>query len=107
MGNWYREIRFTPLGEPEERRWRWFWLRSLFTAIGAFCVLLFVNTRPSSPVPIGHVSTLDRSSVILPGMWIDGCQYGWPWPYEAESVARLGDFHVYYFGDSLAMFLSA
>ena len=92
--------------ELPERRWRWFCLRSLFIITSTFCVLLFVNTRPYASRPLGHVSTLDPTSPIWPGITIDGDDYGWPWTYKTEAfkteVIHVDSLDRHYFGGLVA-----
>ena len=64
-------------------RWLQFRLATLLVAMAVLGVLLVVNTRPSEPVSLGHVSSDDPR--IRPGLWIMGHEFGWPWTWRVES----------------------
>ena len=83
------------------RRLLQFRLPTLLIAVAVLCVLLVVNTRPSDPISLGHVSSDDPR--LRPGLWIMGSEFGWPWTWKVESFKSasfdLTSFdHIHYRG---------
>ena len=67
--NWRRLFRFR--------------LLTLLVAVAVFGGLLVANTRRHASRLLGHIAITDGP--LMPGVFIIGHDYGWPWVYKTDS----------------------
>jgi hypothetical protein len=76
------------------RRMFRFRILTLLVAVAVFGGLLVANTRRHSPRLFGHV--VIHEGPLMPGMFVIGHDYGWPWVYKSESF-KTKHFSITYF----------